>query len=328
MHDAIYFEKLEGDRVRCTLCPHGCIISEGKRGICRGRKNVGGILKATNYAETVSIALDPIEKKPLYHFYPGRDILSIGANGCNFACNFCQNWEIAQADVPTRHLSPEEAVSLALKNNSIGIAYTYTEPLIWYEYLLDTAKIVRSKGLKNVLVSNGYINEAPLRELLPLIDAMNIDVKSMDEAFYKKECKGSLAPVLRSVELASKETHVEVTNLIIPGLNDSDDNFKRLADWLSSISPDIPLHFSAYRPCYKCTAPPTPDSTLLRARGIASKKLNYVYLGNSRLKEGSDTICPNCGKAVIKRSGFSVSRNDIVGGRCSFCQESIPIVGV
>lgn len=326
MHDALYFEKLEGNKVRCTLCPHGCIISEGKRGLCRGRKNIGGTLKAANYAETVSLALDPVEKKPLYHFYPGRDILSIGANGCNFSCNFCQNWEIAQAEANTRHLTPEEAVNLAIKNNSVGIAYTYSEPLIWYEYLLDTAKIVRSKGLKNVLVSNGYINEEPLKELLPLIDAMNIDVKSMDDNFYRKECRGTLEPVLRSVALASQEVHVEVTNLVIPGLNDTDDNFVRLADWLSSLNPNIPLHFSAYRPCHKCKAPPTPDSTLLRALEIASKKLNYVYLGNSRLREGSDTVCPNCGQVVIERRGFSIRKKDTIGGRCNSCEEPIPIV--
>ncbi|MBI4665003.1 MAG: AmmeMemoRadiSam system radical SAM enzyme [Nitrospinae bacterium] len=316
---ALYWEPMDKGRVRCRLCPFNCVLSECKTGICAGKTNVGGILYAVNYAFTTSINLDPMEKKPLYHFYPGSSILSIGPNGCNMACDFCQNYYISQQSAPTERLMPEEAAALAVSYGSVGLAYTYAEPLIWYEYVLDTSKEVRKAGLKNVLVTNGMINPEPMMELLPYTDAMNIDIKSMDPAFYRKVCHGMLEPVLETVKLTFARTHVEITNLVIPGFNDSDEMFHQLTDFLADLSPYIPLHFSRYHPDYKLHAPPTPLDTLLRAARIASEKLKYVYIGNVHTDTHNQTKCPFCGKIVIERGGFSVYRVSLTKGKCNFC---------
>ncbi len=327
MYEALFYEKLEDKKVRCKLCPHYCIIKDGKIGICMGKENKGGILYAKNYARTTSVAVDPIEKKPLYHFYPGSDILSISPNSCNLSCKFCQNWQISQMEAPTQYLSPERAVELAKKHNSIGISYTYTEPLTWYEYILDTAGMAKKEGLKNVLVTNGFITEEPLLKILPLIDAMNIDVKSMDDSFYRKICSAQLAPVLKAVELSQKYCHVEITNLIITTLNDTDELFHKLTDWLAAINPSIPLHFSRYFPNYKLSLPPTPLDTLKRARDIASKKINYVYVGNVREIEWNNTYCHNCKKLVISREGYFITEKNYREEKCNFCGTALPIIG-
>ena len=327
MVKALYFEKLEGGRVRCGFCPHACVLGEGKQGICRGKKNIGGELYAVNYGLAVSLALDPIEKKPLYHFYPGSKILSTGPNGCNFRCRFCQNWNISQETVPAMEISPQDLARQASQCDSIGLAYTYSEPLIWYEFVLDTSREVRGLGLKNVLVTNGFVSEKPLRDLLPFIDAMNVDIKSMDASFYRTLCSGALDPVLRTARIAhAAGCHVEITNLVIPGWNDADEDFRKLADWMAELSPDIPLHFSRYFPNYKMTEAPTPVETLARARSIAREKLNYVYVGNLAHESWGDTFCPKCGECAIRRHGYETDDGELRNGKCGHCGFSLAVV--
>lgn len=281
MKEALYWEKT-GGALHCLLCPHGCKIVKGATGICGVRRNVEGKLYTLVYGETTSISLDPIEKKPLYHYHPGENILSLGTKGCNFKCPFCQNWAISQdLEAQTQKITPQRVVDKAKECASFGIAYTYNEPFIWYEFVLDTAKLAKSEGLENVLVTNGYVNAGPLEEMLPFIDAMNIDLKSIDDEFYRKYCNGSLDPVLRTIKRSAGACHVELTNLVITGLNDSEDDFMRLVDWIhDNLGPEAPLHFSRYFPCYKLDQPTTPEETLERAYGIAKKKLKNVYLGN------------------------------------------------
>jgi pyruvate formate lyase activating enzyme len=323
---AEYWEKLGQDRVRCLLCPWFCKLRPGQWGICSCRKNIGGELRPVAYGRVVSVAMDPVEKKPLYHFHPGRQILSTAPNGCNFRCPYCQNADISQGRVPTRYVSPEEMVSLAESQGSIAVCYTYTEPLVWYEYLLDTGELAHKRGLKNVLVTNGMINQEPLKRLLPLVDAMNIDLKAMDEEFYKKVVKGDLASVLKTIETAKKSCHIEITNLLIPTLNDAEEQIARLVDWIAELGIDTPLHFSRYFPHYRITIEPTPIRTLLQAYETARQKLRYVYLGNVGLKDGSDTHCYNCGNLLVSRTGYSTSIVGIREKKCSNCGVDVDFV--
>lgn len=326
--EASYYEPRENGKVKCLLCPNFCVIADGKRGTCMVRSNRGGTLYADGYGEVVSLAIDPIEKKPLYHFYPSKSILSTGPNGCNFRCGFCQNSEISQGKVFTRFVSPEDMAGLAANDGSFGIAYTYTEPFIWFEYIRDTGKLVHERGLVNVLVSNGYVNEEPLRELLPIVDAMNIDIKSMRPDFYTKVCGGKLEDVLRTVEIASDFCHIEITNLIIPNYNDTDEDFEKLTDWIYSVNQSIPLHFSRYFPHYKFTEPQTPAETIRRAFEIAKSKLNYVYIGNIAMEGTSNTMCPICGNTLVERSYYRVRVCGIENGVCSSCGSPVDFVGV
>ena len=327
MKEALFWETAEDGRVKCFLCPHNCLISEGKSGFCRQRKNVKGKLYTLNYGRVSSYGVDPIEKKPLYHFYPGSLIFSIGTLGCNFRCRFCQNWQIAQVeDGPAVEITPERAIELARSfKGNIGIAYTYSEPLIWYEYVLETARLAKEKGLKNVLVTNGFVNEKPLKDLLPYIDAMNIDVKGFTREFYKEYIKGDLSPVIETVERASKECHVEITTLLIPGLNDSEEDIRALSRWLGSLKRDIPLHLTRYFPNYKMDLPPTPVETMKKAREIAAAELDYVYLGNIR-NEGNNTYCPRCRTLLIERTGTVKFQGLSQNGKCSNCGREINIV--
>jgi pyruvate formate lyase activating enzyme len=281
MKSALYY-KIEGEAVRCLLCPHACLITDGRTGRCRVRQNLNNILGSLNYGEISSMALDPIEKKPLYHFYPGRTILSVGTWGCNFHCQFCQNWAIAHGNPQVVFTEPEELAQLATQQGGdcIGVAYTYSEPTVWFEYVKDSAVAVRKAGLKNVLVTNGFINAEPLQALLPTIDAMNIDVKSFCPEFYQEVCNGGLDAVKQTVGIASRHCHVEVTTLLIPGLNDSDEEINRLIRWLATIDPEIPLHFSRYFPCYRMNRQPTPLETLMRARELALPFIHHVHIGN------------------------------------------------
>lgn len=282
MIEAAHYEKLANGKVHCHLCPEECVIAEGRRGACRVRINDGGKLFSEVYGKTTSIALDPIEKKPLYRYHPGEQILSLGTKGCNLHCDFCQNWHISQEiETPTEDITARQIVDRAKELRSFGIAYTYNEPFIWYEFVLETSRLARESALENVLVTNGYVNLEPLEEMLPFIDAMNIDLKSIDEEFYRKICKGKLKPVLEVIKRSVKACHVELTSLIIPTLNDSEDSLTRLVDWIyENAGPDIPLHFSRYFPCYRMNLPPTPVETLKMAERIAKAKLKYVYLGN------------------------------------------------
>ncbi len=284
MKEAMFYEKLDNNKVRCLLCPHECVVQQDGSGVCRARGNMGGRLYSLNYSMATSLALDPIEKKPLYHFRPGSQILSAGTFGCNFKCSWCQNWTIAHKDLGAKEMTPERLAELAddySARGSIGVAYTYNEPSVWYEFIYDTARLVNQKGLVNVLVTNGFINMEPLEQLLPYIDAMNIDVKAFTEEFYSKYCKGSLSNVMKTVERAVGSCHVEITTLIIPGLNDSTEEIGRLASWLASINPEIVLHLSRFFPNYQMNdLEPTPGETLENVRKSALEHLKYVYLGN------------------------------------------------
>lgn len=296
-HPAMYYEKLDNAMVRCRLCPHCCVIRPGHAGICGVRRNDSGALIAESYGQITSLALDPIEKKPLARFHPGSFILSAGSCGCNFRCRFCQNHTISLSSVMDNdqasfhgrrpdsvYVSPDVLVDKALEfvpEGNIGIAYTYNEPLIGYEYVYDCSRLAHEKGLKNVVVTNGYISHEPLQELLPFIDAFNIDLKSFRDAFYRKVCGGLSEPVKETIAAAAASCHVEVTTLIIPGLNDSDEEMEALAAWLASVSPDIPLHLSRFFPRYKMLdRPPTPPEKIYSLVDIAREHLKYVYTGN------------------------------------------------
>lgn len=283
-HKAMFFNKTGDSRVQCFLCPHHCVIKLEGWGICSARKNIDGELYSMNYGRIASFSLDPIEKKPLYRFMPGSMILSAGTFGCNLKCSFCQNWKIS-SDVPeTYEVTSGEIVRKALElreRGNIGIAYTYNEPSIWYEFVLETAIEAQKNGLYNVLVTNGFIEKEPLMEILPYTDAMNIDLKAFADGFYKKVCGGTLEAVKRTIEIAAKGCHLEVTTLVIPGLNDSSEEIDKLSGWLASVSEDITLHLSRFFPNHKMTdRPATPLDTMHSAQDSALRHLKHVYLGN------------------------------------------------
>ncbi len=281
--EARFYER-EGDTVVCRLCPHHCRIPSGKSGRCQIRTNQEGILSADGYGKIAAIALDPIEKKPLNRFFPGSNILTVGGYGCNFHCRFCQNYEISQKIGQARDYTPEDLVKIALsqvEKGNIGLAFSYNEPLISYEFVYDTAVKLREAELKTVLVSNGYIEEAPFLELLPYIDAMNIDLKSFQDSFYRSYCGGTLEPVKRSIRLAAEHCHLELTTLIIPGLNDTVEEMRAIAQWIKGISPQIPLHISRFFPRYQMMDHQPPSRKNMIALGEAAGEiLDYVYWGN------------------------------------------------
>lgn len=316
--EALFYEN-EGKLIRCGLCPHSCIIRENQFGICSSRWNVDGKLFASGYAKVSSLKLDPIEKKPLFHFYPSSFILSVGGLWCNLNCQFCQNWKIAHNEAQTIDISPEMLCKMAIDKGSLGIAFTYNEPSIWYEYIYDTAVIARRKKLKIVLVTNGYISLLPLKTLLPHVDAMNIDIKGFRDEFYRDYCGGRLEHVKLTVEESVKHCHVEVTTLIINGLNDAIDEIKDMACWISKFTPNMPLHISRYYPAYKMDIAQTPVETLLELRKVASKYLKYVYLGNVYGVD-NHTYCHRCGSMVIDRSSEVkvFCSTDGMCGNCGF----------
>lgn len=322
LKSAEYWHILPDGMAACELCPHHCHIREGRAGRCRVRVMAGGGLKAAGYGMISAMHVDPVEKKPLYHFHPGADIFSVGGWGCNLACSFCQNWTISQDfRASSKGYTPGNIIGAMRAAGCSLIAYTYNEPLVGYEFVRDCSLLVRSGGGKNVLVTNGHVEPGPAAELLPLIDALNVDVKSMSEEFYRTHCKASLEPVLRfCVQAVRAGCHVEITHLIIPGCNDDDDNFARLSEWIRrELGPLTPLHLSAYHPDYRMELPPTPKATLLRAREICRRSLVYVYLGNVNIQEGQDTFCPDCGAVLIQRSGYITTLAGVVAGHCSRC---------
>ncbi|NTW04811.1 MAG: AmmeMemoRadiSam system radical SAM enzyme [Peptococcaceae bacterium] len=330
--EALFYERNNFGSVSCKLCPRHCIIEPGNCGFCRVRENKQGVLYATNYGECSAYGLDPIEKKPLYHFHPGAEIMSLGTRGCNLHCGFCQNWQIAHGDPKTVYLSPEKAVELALSGNSnegqncIGLAYTYSEPFVWYEYVYDTALIARETGLKNVMVTNGYVNQEPLRKILPYLDAMNIDLKGFTDKYYSKVCLGQLMPVIQTVEAAAGQCHVEITTLLVPGLNDSPREIEELSKWLAGLDKNIPLHFSRYFPSYKFDLLPTPVETIENAVNIAKAHLNYVYAGNAPELGLSNTYCPDCSGLLINRNGYGVELSGLKEDCCIYCGYKIKII--
>ncbi|KQC07608.1 MAG: hypothetical protein APR54_05870 [Candidatus Cloacimonas sp. SDB] len=319
MIEAKYFRRYKDDTVICELCPHYCKIEPEKTGLCRARKNIYGILYSLNYGQAVSVNVDPIEKKPLYHFFPGDKILSLGPNSCNLKCSFCQNYTISQTEVGTTEITPETLLKLTKIHFCNFVAFTYTEPTTWFEYVLDASKFLQENGVKTVMITNGYINPKPLKELLPYISAWNIDLKAIHDYFYVKNCSGTLEPVLKTIKTIAKKSHLEITNLIIPGENDSGSEIIDLVDFIADINPNIPLHISRYFPSYKMKKPPTPLKTLYFARDIAQKKLNYVYLGN--IDNENKTFCPSCGKLLVERGHETVI--NVINGKCPICNTEI-----
>jgi len=313
-------------RIACTLCPNACLIAEGKHGVCRVRFNGRGALQIPFYGRVSALAVDPIEKKPLYHYFPGSRILSAGFVGCSLRCQFCQNWRISQStDAETRFISPEELVRRALQEKSFGIAYTYSEPLIHLEYVLDTAFLARKAGLKNVLVSNGYINRDPAEETLGLVDAANIDLKSFEPSFYREETGGDLEEVKRFIGQAAGRIHLEVTTLVIPTKNDTPAQVEAIARFLASLDKRIPLHLSCYYPQHHYTLPPTPVETVKALAQIARQHLRFVYIGNVG-EEETNTDCPECGSLLVRRRGYSTAVVGISNGACAHCGAASPII--
>jgi len=318
------------ETVQCGLCPKACIIKPGQSGDCRIRVNIDGKLTAVTYGFPCAVHLDPVEKKPLFHFLPGTPILSLATVGCNLHCKNCQNWEISQCNPEEstgKKIPPEMVPQLAKKYECKSVAYTYTDPVAYYEYALDSSIRVHEAGLKNVLVTAAYINKAPWRELCQHVDAANIDLKSMSDQFYRDICEGTLKPVLDALVLAKEcGVWVEVTNLIIPTLNDSDAELRKLARWVKdNMGADTPLHFSRFFPQYRMrNLPPTPPQTLDRARQVAkSEGLKYVYIGNILSPEGENTYCPECGKLLIERKRYTILKNELEHGACSSCGAKI-----
>ena len=324
-------EKVEGNKVRCRICPHNCVIPDGKTGICRTRINRNGTLLSLAYGNPCSVSIDPIEKKPLFHFFPGEKIFSLATAGCNFRCLNCQNWQISQSapdEISNYDLSPRDVIRQAELSGTRLIAFTYTEPTVFYEYMYDTARTAHSRGMKTVIVSNGYINREPLLELIPYLDGANIDLKCFDIATYHRLTGGQLQPVLDTLKiLRENKVWLEITNLLIPSFNDKTEQIRSMCNWLADNGfIDTPIHFSRFFPNYKLTeTPPTPIETLIEAKKTAEDAgLKFVYIGNTHQPNGENTSCPHCKRMIIGRTGFSVTENHVVKGKCRFCGTTIP----
>ena len=326
--EALFYHKIDDEKVKCVLCPHNCIINNGKSGICKVRVNTKGILISENYGIVSSIGFDPIEKKPLYHFYPGTEILSVGSLGCNLQCAFCQNWQISQTSVSefgreSSFYKPDKIIDLALsKENNTGIAYTYNEPIVFFEFMIDVAKKAKEHNLKNVMVTNGFINKEPLNELNKYIDAYSVDLKAFNNNFFTEYTKSKLEPVKESLlNIVKAGKHLEITTLVIPGLNDNPKEFEQMVKWIKeNLGKDVVLHISKYYPTYKLNIEPTSVEKMLKLIKVASEYLNHVFLGNVVLPEGNNTYCPNCNEILINRSGYFTKLHSInKNGDCTNC---------
>ncbi|HIH87554.1 MAG TPA: AmmeMemoRadiSam system radical SAM enzyme [Methanosarcinales archaeon] len=334
IHEASLFEKLENRKVKCHVCAHECTIADGKRGICGVRENRGGTLCTLIYNTVSSEAVDPIEKKPLYHFLPGTLSYSQGTIGCNFRCAHCQNWTISQVKPEQAHIreiTPEESVARALASDCASISWTYNEPTIWHEFTYDSARLAHEAGLKTVYVTNGYITEDALRDISPYLDAFRVDIKAFRDEFYRDTCRARLQPVLDSSVVARElGMHIEVVNLIIPGKNDDPKETRDLIEWVhDNLGPQTPVHFTRFYPMYKMKdASPTPVATLERAWQMAKDAgMEYPYVGNVAGHDYENTYCPGCGALLVNRSGFQIARNVITEDKkCPDCGHGIAVV--
>lgn len=331
LREAMYYQMIDEKTVMCLLCPRNCVLSEGERSDCRVKELKDGKFYTLVYGLACAAHIDPIEKKPVFHMLPGSQAFSIATAGCNLRCKYCQNWEISQRspeETINFKLMPQQVVEMALERNCRSIAYTYTEPTIFYEYMIDTAKLAKKKGIKNIYVTDTYINPEPLKELCKYIDACNADLKGFTNKFLIPICAAKLEPVLEALKIMHENgVWLEITNLIVPTLNDDMETIKKMCIWIkSNLGPDVPLHFSRFWPKYKLKhLPPTPVSTLEEARNTALKLgLHYVYIGNVPGHEGNNTYCPKCGKMLIHRMGFTIFQNNIQNGKCKFCGHEIP----
>jgi len=329
--EARYYTKHPDREIECELCPRLCKLGDKERGYCGVRENMGGTYYTLVYGKVCTSNVDPIEKKPFFHFLPGKTALSIATAGCNVNCKFCQNWEISQVrPEQIRHvdLSPSEVVDTARHYHSPVIAYTYSEPIVFYEYMYDTSVCARKIGIKNVVVTGGHVQPEPLKELIKVVDAIKVDLKSFSQDFYTEYVRGELKPVLEAIKIISRSPiWLEIVYLVIPTLNDSDEEIKRLSQWiLKEVGPDVPIHFSRFQPMYLLkNLPPTPQSTLEKVRTIARKEgINYVYIGNIPGHEAENTYCPNCQNLAIERRGYRIQRNNLKDGKCKFCSHPIP----
>ncbi|MEI6224306.1 MAG: AmmeMemoRadiSam system radical SAM enzyme [Deltaproteobacteria bacterium] len=329
---ARFFVREPGGRLRCTLCPRACRLAEGQAGFCSVRRNQGGEMVLLAYGRSTGFAVDPIEKKPLHHFLPGTDVLSFGTVGCQLGCRFCQNWSISKASASGHGMvasTPERVVDLAVASGCPSIAFTYNDPVIWAEWAIDVAREARRRGVRTVFVTSGYVEERAREEIFSWMDAANVDLKAFTEGFYARVTLSHLAPVLETLEWLARDGRVwtEVTNLLVPGLNDDPAETRRLAEWIGSrMGKDVPLHFSAFHPAWKMTdRPRTPPAALTGARRIAREVgLSHVYTGNVRDPEGQTTSCPRCGATLIERDGNAVTRNRLgPGGTCPDCGQRI-----
>ncbi|MBN1871002.1 MAG: AmmeMemoRadiSam system radical SAM enzyme [Candidatus Omnitrophica bacterium] len=329
--EALYYKKIDKNTVQCLLCPRSCVLKDGMRGFCRVREPRGGKQYTLVYGNPTAVHVDPIEKKPLFHFLPGTSVFSIATAGCNYRCKNCQNWQISQSgpeDTYNQSLPPEAVVDKTLQYKCPTIAYTYTEPAIFYEYMLDTAKAAKALGIRNVLHSNGSLNAAPAEELSLYLDGANIDLKGFTQDFYSKVPEGDLDTVLNTLKILRKnKVHLEITNLVIPTLNDDMKTIKEMCRWVvGELGCDTPLHFSRFHPTFKMkNLSPTSIKTLEEARDVArTAGLNYVYIGNIPYHEAENTYCPKDGKVVIKRLGYQIIENHLSNGKCGFCGTEIP----
>ncbi len=330
LKEALFYKKLDGNTVQCQLCPRRCTLPDKARGFCRVRENRGGTLYSLCYGKLVAVHIDPIEKKPLFHFLPSTTAFSIATAGCNLRCKFCQNWEISQAkpeEVDFVYMEPEELVAKAKASGAPTIAFTYTEPTVFYEYMLETAKLAKAQGLRTMMHSAGYINEGPLKELAKYLDAANVDLKGFSDDYYSKMSEATLEPVLATLKvLKGSGVHLEITNLVLAGYNDDEASLKKMCLWIKeNLGADIPLHFSRAFPMYQLTSiNPTSPEVLEKARRIAMEAgLKYVYIGNLAGNPAENTYCPRCKKLLIERKGYFVVQNNIEDGKCKYCGEKI-----
>lgn len=330
-HPAKYYQKLKGKSVQCQLCPRRCVLMEGQTGYCRVRRNIGGELVSLVYGRIVAANIDPIEKKPLYHFLPGTNSFSIATVGCSMRCLFCQNWDISQAepsDFKADYVSPTKVVRSAVDKSCPSISYTYSEPAVFFEYMYDVSALARQQGIRNVLVTSGHINPEPLAELCSVLDAANVDLKGFSDQAYHRMANTKLAPALKALSVLKKQgVWLELGYLVIPTINDSPQEIRALCRWVAdSLGPDVPMHFLRFFPRHKLAhLPPTPPAALDTAYALARRAgLRYVYIGNLPGHKGNHTYCHKCGRLLIERRGYFIERNLMKEGRCPFCGASIP----